>query len=392
MAPVVLVVDDDQAVQFTYSAFLTKSGYSVTMAGSIAKADEVLDGNNVDAILLDLGLPDGSGLNWIEKARSRYPDVPLIIITGSNDISAAVEAMQKGADNFLTKPIDMRGLAVLLRKSLELGTFRKRSNATKRLARKDEPYFGTSPAVLRLMKLSSVAAEEEIIVLLHGETGTGKGVIARWFHEHGDRKDAPFVDVNCSNLRGEFLASELFGHVRGAFTSAYQDRSGLVEIASAGTLFLDEIGDMDLSVQAQFLKVIEEKQYRRMGDTRTRHSNFRLICATNKNLQEQIRKGNFRLDLFFRLNVFPVMVPPLTDRLEDIKGLIDRILTRSGLSCAGVSDQALLLLKGYPWPGNVRDEKRAGKGGGAGEKDDALARTLPGTDGDRRQPIGFQPQ
>ncbi len=355
MAPVVLLVDDDPAIQFTFSTFLTKSGYEVTTAGSIAKADDVLDGNNVDAILLDLSLPDGKGLDWIEKARSRYPDVPLIIITGSNDISVAVEAMQKGADNFLTKPVDMRRLAVFLKKSLELGTFRKRSNASRRLAKKDEPYFGTSPAIQRLIKLVSIAAEEEIIVLLQGETGTGKGVVARWIHEHSGRKDSPFVDVNCSNLRGELLASELFGHVRGAFTSAYQDRSGLVEIASGGTLFLDEIGDMDPSVQAQFLKVIEEKQYRRMGDTRTRHSDFRLICATNKNLQGEITKANFRLDLFFRLNVFPVVVPTLQERPEDIKGLIDRILIASGLSCVGVSDQALRLLKSYSWPGNVRE-------------------------------------
>jgi DNA-binding NtrC family response regulator len=355
MAPVVLLVDDDPAIQVGYSMFLTRSGYSVTTAGSVAKADEVLDGNNVDAILLDLGLPDGSGLDWIEKARSRYPDVPLVIITGSNDIGSAVEAMQKGADNFLTKPVDMRGLVVFLGKSLELGTFRKRSSAIRRLAKKSEPYFGTSPAVQKLIKLACIAAEEEIIVLLEGETGTGKGVMARWIHEHSSRKDAPFVDVNCSNLKGELLASELFGHVRGAFTSAYQDRAGLIEIASGGTLFLDEIGNMDLSVQTQFLKLIEEKQYRRLGDTRTRHSDFRLICATNKNLKEETVKGNFRLDLFFRINVFPVVVPPLKERLEDIQGLIDRILIASDLSCASVSDQAVRLLKAYSWPGNVRE-------------------------------------
>ncbi len=355
MAPVVLLVDDDPAIRVGYSTFLNRSGYSVTTAGSVAKADEVLDGNNVDAILLDLNLPDGRGLDWIEKARSRYPDVPLIIITGSNDIGVAVEAMQKGADNFLMKPVDMRGLVVFLGKSLELGTCRKRSNAIRRLAKKDEPYFGTSPAIQKLIKLACIAAEEGIIVLLEGETGTGKGVMARWIHEHSGRKDAPFVDVNCSNLRGELLASELFGHVRGAFTSAYQDRVGLIEIANGGTLFLDEIGNMDLSVQTQFLKLIEEKQYRRLGDTRARHSDFRLICATNKNLKEETMKGNFRLDLFFRLNVFPVVVPPLKERPEDIKGLIDRILSRAGLSCAGLSDQSVALLKAYSWPGNVRE-------------------------------------
>ncbi|MGD0228849.1 MAG: sigma-54 dependent transcriptional regulator [Syntrophorhabdales bacterium] len=355
MLPVVLLVDDDPAIQLAYSTFLTRSGYSVTTAGSISKADEALDGSNVDAILLDLILPDGSGLDWIEKARLRYPDVPLIIITGRNDISMAVEAIQKGANNYLTKPVNMKALDLFLKKCLELGTLRKRSNVCRRLAKNDEPYFGTSPAIQRMTKLASIAAEEEIIVLLQGETGTGKGVMARWIHEHSDRKTSPFVDVNCSNLRGELLASELFGHVRGAFTSAYQDRSGLIEIASGGTLFLDEIGDMDPSVQAQFLKVIEEKQYRRMGDTRTRHSNFRLICATNKNLQGEVRKGNFRLDLFFRLNVFPVVVPTLQERQEDIKGLIDRVLIGSGLSCAGISDQAVRLLKSYPWPGNVRE-------------------------------------
>jgi transcriptional regulator with PAS, ATPase and Fis domain len=201
----------------------------------------------------------------------------------------------------------------------------------------------------------SMAAENDSINLLLGETGSGKGVLAQWVHEHSPRSSGPFVEINCSTLRGELLASELFGHARGAFTSAVQDRQGLIEFADGGTLFLDEIGDMDLAVQAQFLKVIEEKKIRRLGEVKVRNSDFRLICATNKDLLEEVRQGRFRQDLYFRIQVFPVMIPPLRERSEDLPGLIRHVLLTLHSPNPEVSPEVMSLLKAYPWPGNIRE-------------------------------------
>jgi DNA-binding NtrC family response regulator len=284
-----------------------------------------------------------------------YPDVPLIIISGYGDIPIAVEAMRKGADNFLTKPVNMEDLDVFLRKSLELGTLRRRNLTSQRLERKDKIYFGESPAMKEIMTLASLAAAKDTPVLLTGETGSGKGVLARWLHDHSPRSSAPFVEVNCSNLRGDLLASELFGHARGAFTNAVHDRQGLIEVADGGTLFLDEISDMDIGVQAQFLKVIEEKQYRRLGEVKLRRSEFRLISATNRDLREEVEQGRFRKDLYFRINVFRVVIPPLRERTEDIPELVFNIIGKIGSPDIEVSDEAMELLKGYPWPGNVRE-------------------------------------
>jgi DNA-binding NtrC family response regulator len=284
-----------------------------------------------------------------------YPDIPLIIISGHGDIPIAVEAMRRGADNFLTKPVNMEDLDVFLRKSLELGTLRRRNLTSQRLEKKDKIYFGESPVMKKVMALASLAAAKDAHVLLMGETGSGKGVLARWLHDHSSRSSAPFVELNCSNLRGDLLTSELFGHARGAFTTAVQDRQGLIEVADGGTLFLDEISDMDIGVQAQFLKVIEEKQYRRLGEVKVRRSEFRLICATNRDLREEAEQGRFRKDLYFRINVFPVVIPPLRERPGDIPELVSNIMKKIGPPDVKASHDAMELLKGYPWPGNVRE-------------------------------------
>ena len=258
---------------------------------------------------------------------------------------------------FLLKPVSMPKLDVFLRKSLELGDLRRKNLTHQRLSGKTQPYFGESPAMGKVMELASVAAENNSAVLLCGETGTGKGVLAKWIHEHGPSKSGPFVEVNCSGLKGELLTSELFGHVRGAFTSAIQDRQGLIEVADRGTLFLDEIGDMDLAVQAQFLKVIEEKCFRRLGEVIVRKSDFRLITATNKDLAEETRKGRFRNDLFFRINVFPIHMPPLRERLDDLPELVRHLLTSFPASRTEISPEVMSMLKTYPWPGNIRELK-----------------------------------
>lgn len=355
MKPNILLVDDDEGIQFGFSKFLGKAGYRVTAVSTLAGAKKEILLRRYDAILLDLILPDGNGIDWISILRENYPHIALVVITGVGDIPLAVEAMSRGADNFLTKPVNMKNLDVFLKKSLELETLRKNVSAQKRMVKRLEPYFGDSTQMKKVRELAGMAAENDSAVLLQGETGTGKGVMARWIHDHSRVSESSFVEMNCSSLRGELLASELFGHAKGAFTSAVKEKQGLLQVADGGTLFLDEIGDMDLGVQAQFLKVIEEKRYRRLGEVKERRSEFRLICSSNEDLHQDVRDKRFRKDLLFRINVFPIVIPPLRERREDIPGLISYMLNALGVSEGGFTEQAMELMLSYPWPGNIRE-------------------------------------
>ncbi len=355
MKPNILLVDDDEGIKFGFTKFLTKAGYGVTAATTLTEAKKEILAHRYDAVLLDLILPDGNGIDWIGALRENYPHIALVVITGVGDIPLAVEAMSRGADNFLTKPINMQNLDVFLRKSLELEVLRKSVSAHKRMEKPFEPYFGESKPMKKIYELVSVAAKNDAAVLLQGETGTGKGVLARWIHDHSSMRDSAFVELNCSSLRGELLASELFGHAKGAFTSAVKNKQGLLQVADGGTFFLDEIGDMDLNVQAQFLKVIEEKRYRRLGEVKERRSEFRLICSTNRDLPHDAKEARFRNDLFFRINIFPINIPPLREQKEDIPGLISHMLRTMGAPESAVSKQIMDLLVSYPWPGNIRE-------------------------------------
>lgn len=353
--PRILLVDDDPGTLFGFTRYLNHVGYFVETASTLSEGKEKIQKAHFDVILLDLKLPDGNGIDWIPEIRETMPEVALVVITAHGDIPLAVEAMRKGADHFLTKPVNMPELEVFLRKSLELGSLRRETLTSKRLKTGFSPYFGESKAMLKVLELAKVAAESDSPVLLTGETGTGKGVLARWIHEHSARARNQFVEINCTSLKGDLLASELFGHAKGAFTSAVSDKQGLIEVADQGTLFLDEIGDMDLPIQAQFLKVIEEKQFRRLGEVKVRRSDFRLICASNKSLPEEVEKGHFRKDLFYRIHVFPIALPPLRERLEDLEGLIRYFLQLQGRENIEISQEVLAYLKSYSWPGNVRE-------------------------------------
>lgn len=357
MKPSILVVDDEPATLFGFSKYLTGAGYNVKEASCLSEAREIIWTQRFDAIILDLNLPDGNGIEWISKIRESYPDMAVVVITGRADIPLAVDAMRRGADNFLTKPVSMIDLDVFLRKSLELSSLRRKELTRQRLNKESQPFFGESPAMKMVMELATVAAENDSAVLLQGDTGTGKGVLAKWIHEHGSRATGPFVEVNCSSLKGDLLSSELFGHVKGAFTSSVQDRQGLIEVADGGTLFLDEIADMDIAVQAQFLKVIEDKCYRRLGDVGLRKSNFRLIAATNRDLSEEVHAGRFRNDLFYRINIFPISMPSLRERLEDLPGLVRHILSFLGSPDDEITAEVMSLLMSYPWQGNIRELK-----------------------------------
>jgi DNA-binding NtrC family response regulator len=355
MTPSLLLVDDEPAIRFSYVKYLSRAGFSVQDVATLSEARKAATSQRFDALLLDLNLPDGNGMDWISEVRELQPDIAIVVITGVGDIPSAVEAMRRGADHYLVKPVNMGDLEVFLLKCLELGTLRRRSLANRRLTKAADPFFGENASFVEVRSLIQLASENESAVLLQGETGTGKGVFARWIHAKSSRSSMPFVEVNCSSLRGELLSSELFGHAKGAFTSAVEPRQGLLDVADGGTLFLDEIGDMDPGIQSQFLKVIEEKRYRRLGEVQERRSDFRLICATNRDLPKEVQQGTFRRDLFFRINLLPIEIPPLRSHLEDLPALITYILQTLAAGHVRVSEDAIRILQEYLWPGNIRE-------------------------------------
>jgi DNA-binding NtrC family response regulator len=351
----VLLVEDDEASLFGYEKYLGKHGYPIRTATSLAEAKKIVATDAIDAIILDLHLPDGNALEWLPELKQNYPNVPVIVITGLIDIPTAVKATKYGAENFLTKPVEMEDLKLFLERCLDVEALRRHNIVQQRISKKPEPYFGTSPAIMQLLDHAKVAADCDSVILLQGETGTGKGILARWIHDHGERATEAFVELNCSSLKGDLLRSELFGHVKGSFTSAIKDKEGLLEIADKGTLFLDEIGDMDTEVQAQLLKTIEERSFRRIGENIVRHSDFRLICATNRDLLGDTETGRFRKDLYYRICVFPIRLPPVRERTKDLPGLAEYLLSSFGYSHFPLSSDILDIFSHYSWPGNVRE-------------------------------------
>lgn len=355
MKPNVLLVEDNAATRFGFVRYFSKEGYEIFESSSLAEASAAMAARRLDIIILDINLPDGNGIDFIQTARTNDPCIPIIVITGEGDIPLAVEAMQRGADNFLTKPVDNAALAVFIRKTLEIGHLKQQLSARKRLEKKDEFFIGENGTMQEVHSLAAVASASDIPVLITGETGTGKGMLAKWIHQHGSHASNECVELNCSGLRGEMLARELFGNAKGAFTSADQDRKGLLDIANRGTLFLDEIGDMSIDVQAQFLKVLEDKSYRRLGDVKLLRSDFRLICATHRELDSLARSGMFRQDLMYRINMMTIQLPPLREHMKDLPALVAFLLRSLGSTKPVLSDEIMDILLNYSWPGNIRE-------------------------------------
>ena len=351
----ILLVEDEPGARFGFVRYFSKEGYTIHEAADLKEAGAALNTHRFDVIVLDINLPDGNGLDFIETVRANDPCIPIIVITGAGDVPLAVNAMQRGADNFLTKPVDNAGLSVFLRKTLEVGALKRRQVARLRLKPDKDIFIGESALMQGVYEMARTAAEGEIPVLITGETGTGKGKLTKYIHRHSRRSSNELVEVNCSGLRGELLAREIFGHVRGAFTSADQDRKGLLDIADRGTLFLDEIGDMGLDVQAQFLKVLEDKCYRRLGDVKLLRSDFRLICATNRDIEQLVREGKFRRDLFYRINLMMIHLPTLRERAEEIPAITGYLLRDLGQDGAVLSTEVMDILECYSWPGNIRE-------------------------------------
>ena len=357
MKPSVLMIEDNDASRFGFVRYFSKDGYDIREAADLAEASRRLAEQRFDAIVMDVNLPDGNGIDFIDTIRATDPNIPIIVITGAGNIQLAVQAMQRGADNFLTKPVDNAALGEYLRKTLEIGVLKRHATARQRMEKQDETFFGTSPAMQEAYDLAQAAAAGDNPVLFTGETGTGKGMLSKWIHRHNSRARFEFVEVNCSGLRGELLSREIFGNARGAYTSADQDRKGLLDIADHGTLFLDEIGDMGLEVQAQFLKVLEDKSYRRLGDVKLYRSNFRLICATNRDIESMVQQGQFRRDLLYRINLMVIHIPSLRERIVELPALVDHLLRQMGTSDSVISKEVMDILRTYNWPGNIRELK-----------------------------------
>jgi DNA-binding NtrC family response regulator len=357
----ILVVEDEPIVRFGIRDFLESRGYGVEEAASLEQARTVFQQTHPDAVVLDYVLPDGNALDLLKELHESDPQIPVIVLTGHGSIDLAVRAIKEGAEHFLTKPVELPALSVVLDRALENQRNRRRLAARQSSRSREEidPFVGTSPAVRELAREAAVALRSEGPILIQGETGSGKGVLARWLHEQGARRDEPFVDLNCAGLTREFLESELFGHARGAFTGAVNEKKGLFEVAHRGVLFLDEMGDLDPTVQPKVLKVLEEKRFRRMGEVADRQVDVFLIAATNADLANLVRDGRFRSDLYFRINTIPLAVPPLRERRDDIPMLAQRLLQQLardlGRPGRRLTPDSLEALRRYAWPGNVRE-------------------------------------
>ena len=357
----ILVVDDDAEFRSVICNYLSSKGYEVATAGTCAEGERVWRTIEPDAAVLDYDLPDGNAIELLPRLKSIDPTVPIIILTGHGSIDLAVEAVKLGAEHFLTKPANLSALVLLIQRGME-----NQRNQQKQMVEKVRhsrgtmnPFLGNSATILKLAELAGRVAAADSPVLIQGETGTGKGVLARWMHDNGRRSAEPFVDLNCGGLSRDLLETELFGHEKGAFTGAVQSKSGLLEIAHKGTVFLDEIGDVDLNVQPKLLKVLEDKMSRRLGDVRDRRVDIRLIAATHQDLAKLVKLKSFRADLYFRISTIPLTTPPLRERVEDIpvltEDILDRLAVDLGTGRVEITTDAVRSLQSYKWPGNIRE-------------------------------------
>lgn len=357
----ILIVDDEAGVRFGMRDFLESHAYTVLDADSCRSAQEVFRVSRPDAVIIDYRLTDGNALDLMARLKEADSTVPVLILTAHGSIDLAVRAIKEGAEQFLTKPIELPALLVILRRLLENQRNHQKQLAGKSRETRDaaDPFMGVSTAIRQFSEQVHKVLVTDSPILIEGETGSGKGFLAKWLHQNGPRADEAFVDLNCAGLTREFLETELFGHEKGAFTGAVSSKIGLLEVAQRGTVFLDEIGDMDPHVQPKLLKVLEDKRFRRLGDVRDRQVDISLIAATHQDLKSFVKEKQFRSDLYFRISTIPLQVPALRERAEDIPILARYLLRkmtadlgRSEITLANDAEQAL---QNYSWPGNIRE-------------------------------------
>lgn len=355
----ILIIDDEKAIRKTLTEILGFEGYKIDEAGDGEEGLKKFGQKSYDVVLCDIKMPKVDGLEFLEKARDINPDVPIIMISGHGNIETAVEAVKKGAFDYISKPPDLNRLLITLRNATDRKELTTETKKLKRKVNKTIEMVGDSPAIQKIKHTIDKVAPTDARVLITGENGVGKELVARWIHEKSNRNTGPMVEVNCAAIPGELIESELFGHEKGSFTSAIKQRIGKFEQASGGTLFLDEIGDMSLSAQAKVLRALQEGKITRVGADKDINVDVRVVAATNKDLLKEVDDKNFRLDLYHRLGVIIIHVPSLNERREDIPELVEhfvkQIAAEYGQPKKEIEKGAMDALKNYNWTGNIRE-------------------------------------
>ena len=357
----VLIVDDEEGIRETLSGIFQDEGYNVITAGSGEEALKILKEQSPDLVLLDVWLSGIDGVETLQEIKKTNPELPVVIISGHGNIELAVKATHVGAYDFLEKPLSLERVLLVARRALEKRTLEMENRALKEDLTRKLRFIGNSVKMKQLREQIDMAAKSNSRVVILGESGSGKELVAHILHENSPRAKKPFIEMNCAAIPQELIESELFGHEKGSFTGAFERKQGKFELADEGTLFLDEIGDMSLTTQSKVLRIIETQDFQRVGGSKNIKVDVRIIAATNKDLREEVKKGNFREDLLFRLNVIPIIVPPLRERKEDIPELVDYFLeyfaAEYGQKPKKITPDGLNMLQAYDWPGNIRELK-----------------------------------
>src|SRR5215213_5575117 len=382
----ILIVDDEKAIRKTLTEILSFEGYKIDEAPDGEEGLKSFKEKTYDVVLCDIKMPKLDGIEFLQKAGEINPDVPIIMISGHGTIETAVEAVKQGAYDFISKPPDLNRLLITIRNAMERNNLVTESKTLKRRVSKVQDMIGESMAIKRIKETVEKVAPTDARILITGENGVGKELVARWVHERSNRADGPLVEVNCAAIPSELIESELFGHEKGSFTSAIKQRIGKFEQANGGTLFLDEIGDMSLSAQAKVLRALQEGKITRVGADKDINVDVRVVAATNKDLMKEVEAKTFRLDLYHRLSVTLIHVPSLNERRDDIPLLVDKFLEDIcedyGIARKMISDDALRLLQEYNWTGNIRElrnvvERLVILSGKSITKDDVKSYVLP---------------
>jgi len=355
----ILIIDDEKSIRKTLSEILSYEGYKVDEAADGLEGFKMFKEKSYDAVLCDIKMPKMDGLEFLEKARETNPDVPIIMVSGHGNIDTAVDAVKKGAFDYISKPPDLNRLLITLRNAMDKTTLVTETKTLRRKVNKTPEMIGASTPILKIKDTIEKVAPTDARVLITGENGVGKELVARWIHENSNRSGGPMVEVNCAAIPSELIESELFGHEKGSFTSAVKQRIGKFEQANGGTLFLDEIGDMSLSAQAKVLRALQEGKITRVGGDKEISVDVRVVAATNKDLLREVDDKNFRLDLYHRLSVILIHVPSLNERRDDIPLLVDHFLqnvcSEYGIAKKGIDKEAIKGLQDHIWSGNIRE-------------------------------------